>query len=362
MKPIGIFFFAVSVLLSACSHKEVLGNTKHVPAAAVYSHQMFNVPENLTKYPVGGISGLDYDPEQKKYIAISDDKGEHGPVRAYRFGLSNTDEIVEFEEIILAESSPLNDRSEVIDAESVRFLSSRSILWSSEEGKVYVTNLDTTQTKEFKLPQHVLLNEQKNIGARKNKFIEGVSFLKGKEKIVFALETTLKQDGPVATTQAGALTRILVFDFAKQSLLNEYFYPLDSIPVASTATPPWSDNGVSEVLAIDDNRMLVLERSGRHIGNMDFAYSVRCYLVYIPDAKSPLLTNRGFKVLATLEKELVFEMSDFVDPEENYESLSFGQSVASPADQNTVLVYMMNDSNFNANRNTYLTKLLISLP
>lgn len=361
MNSTRVFLFAVSISLCSCAHKGVLGNVKRALSATVYSHQEFKVPGSLAAFPVGGISGLDYDADQNKYIAISDDKGEYGPPRAYRFGLSNTDEIVEFEEIILAESSSPNGGG-TIDAESVRFLSSTSIVWSSEEGKVFVTNLNKLSTNEFKLPPHVLLSEHETIGARNNKFIEGVSFLRGKEKIVFALETSLKQDGPVATKDKGALSRILVFDFATQVLLDEYLYPLDPIPVESEAVPPWSDNGVSEVLAIDDSRLLVLERSGRHIGNMDFSYSVRCYLVSIDRAGLAQTTSSGSEAISILEKELVFEMDDLIDPEENYESLSFGQPLASPSDKNALLVYLMNDSNFNANRNTYLTKLLISLP
>lgn len=310
------FYYAVTVLLylTACSIRH--SSLSDELGVRVVHHAVLAVSTEAVRFPFGGISGIDYDAKHNKYVAISDDKGEFGPPRAYLFRLSRNNQVEHIKEVVLTFGQESDIALLEVDPESVRFLSSDSIIWASELGNVFVTDLNAGRTSEFKIPIEFLPSDQVGSGARNNKFIEGISFLEGRKKVVFALESSLKQDGPVATTEAGAFTRILVFDFAKQKLLNEYLYPLDPIPLGSIATPPWSDNGVSEVLAIDDRRLLILERSGRHIGNMNFEYNVRCYLVSIAGTELALANSIDSETLEILEKELVFEMSDLIDTEE----------------------------------------------
>ncbi|MCZ3114931.1 esterase-like activity of phytase family protein, partial [Acinetobacter baumannii] len=66
-------------------------------------------------------------------------------------------------------------------------------------------------------------------------------------------------------------------------VLAQYVYPLDAIP-AAPAPGRSADNGVTEILAIDDNRLLTLERAGVQGADGTFTTYVRLYQIDIRGA------------------------------------------------------------------------------
>jgi hypothetical protein len=112
-------------------------------------------------------------------------------------------------------------------------------------------------------------------GARPNLTLEGMSFSSDGRGLWLSMEAPLIQDGPVSSLAAGGLTRIVRLDANGQAAA-QYAYRLDPIQAAPAQR---GDNGISEILAVDDHRLLVLERSGVEDGDGRFSYHCRLYVV-----------------------------------------------------------------------------------
>jgi hypothetical protein len=90
------------------------------------------------------------------------------------------------------------------------------------------------------------------------------------------MEAPLVQDGPVPTVgAAGGPCRFTAFEVASGRALRQVAYIPDPIPRAPRLPGGFADNGVSEILMLDADRMLVLERSFA----MGTGMSLRIYAV-----------------------------------------------------------------------------------
>jgi len=77
-----------------------------------------------------------------------------------------------------------------------------------------------------------------------------------------------------------------------RTALAQYAYPLDPIPIAATGgktTPRMTE--VSEILALDDRTLLVVERSGYEIDELVFKFAVRIYEATVAEATDVLRTG-----------------------------------------------------------------------
>jgi hypothetical protein len=100
-----------------------------------------------------------------------------------------------------------------------------------------------------------------NRGIRRNLGFEGLAFAPDFQTLFVATENALLQDGPVATLTLGSPSRILEYDFASGSVRAEYVYDVAPIPLPPKERDRFADNGISEILALDRHRLLVMERS-----------------------------------------------------------------------------------------------------
>src|SRR3546814_11232097 len=89
------------------------------------------------------------------------------------------------------------------------------------------------------------------------------------------MEGPLWQDGDVPTPSAGAMARITQYS-RNGSVLRQVAYPIDAIPVAP-ARGKFADNGVTEILAVDDERLLILERSAVQKAAGQYRNIIRIY-------------------------------------------------------------------------------------
>jgi hypothetical protein len=90
------------------------------------------------------------------------------------------------------------------------------------------------------------------------------------------MEGPLYQDGSVPGMETGAVVRFTKLD-RNGKVLAQYAYPVDPVRAAPNGGKRRADNGVSEILTIDDDTLLVIERSGHEIGESQFAFSARIY-------------------------------------------------------------------------------------
>jgi hypothetical protein len=74
-----------------------------------------------------------------------------------------------------------------------------------------------------------------------------------------SIEWPLYGDGPIPTTRQGAVVRMTQFQ-RDGRVLRQFAYPLDAIP-AEPGPGKDAENGVSEILALPDGELLVLERA-----------------------------------------------------------------------------------------------------
>lgn len=316
---------------------------------------------------VGGLSGIDYDPVSREWAIISDDKSDHAPARFYlahiELGAGKPQVTLEHAVMFQQEDGSAYPNSkaggEVPDPESIRFDPSGKALWWTSEGSgklklspsVRVTSTDGKFIAKLPLPAMFEMQDAKTVGPRDNLTLEGLSFTPNHDALWLGMETALAQDGPIATVAAGSVARFTRFDLSGK-VVGQYAYLVDPIQAAGKT----GDNGVSEVLALDANRLLVIERSGVEGTDGKWTMYIRLY-----EADAAGATDvSGIDALAgaryqPMKKRLILDLSKmpeigsndlpFID---NIEGVSFGPNLA---DGNRSLV-LVSDNNFNPSQIT----------
>jgi hypothetical protein len=257
----------------------------------------YDVPKGLAidGAPFGGVSGIDYDPRTGDWLMISDDRSDKAPARFYRVRLTYDARGVSA--FSLKSSIPLRQENEETfpptkslggeraDAESLRRdpLNGR-IVWASEgdpargfDPAVRRADARGAALGAVPLPADLAFDPRGLSGARPNLTIEGLSFSPDGSSLWMSMEAPLIQDGPVSSVAAGGLARITRLD-RQARMLAQYAYPVDPIQAAPLAGMR-ADNGISEILAVDGHRLLVLERSGVEVRKGHFVFRCRLYLI-----------------------------------------------------------------------------------
>lgn len=137
-----------------------------------------------------------------------------------------------------------------------------------------------------------------------------------------ANEEALTCDGPRSTVEAGCLIRLIRFSPAFRPTA-QFAYRVDPVP-APSAGRRWDHSGVSDLCALPDGSLLVLERACSLAG-----WRTRIYLADTGAATDvtgiPLAPARGAVPEFTLvHKTLLFGMSNFLLSASNYEGICMG--------------------------------------
>jgi ribA/ribD-fused uncharacterized protein len=305
---------------------------------------------------VGGLSGLDYVAASDRWIAVSDDRSEHGPARAYALRLdydAQQFKAAAVESLIVLrqpDGTTYPNREArgarggaVADFESLRLDPADGSLWYASEGdramslQPFVRHAarDGKFLGDQPLPERFRFPPNGEAGPRANLVFEGLSFTPDGASLWVALEAPPATDGPLPTTVSGAVTPFV--RLARDGrVLAECAYPLDAIPVAPTSGR-LADNGVSEVLATDDGGLLVLERSGVQGADGTFRFHVRLYAAEVGSAP--------------MQKRLLADFDRLrPDGADNLEGMAWGRKLQNG---HTTLV-LVSDDNFNAAQSTQL--------
>jgi hypothetical protein len=333
------------------------------PPPLIYLGQV-EVPRGLTfdRTTVGGLSGITYDPGRQVYYVVSDDRSAKNPARFYTLRITFPDN--KLGSVEWAGTTPLLDESgapfaplspdpapPVIppDPEGIAFDERRQQLYWSSEGErktddparalllnpwVRVAGLDGNYRGEFTLPAgHAMSADQ--TGARQNHGLEGLTLTPDADSLWAAMEAPGYDDGEPPTHEHGALTRVTRFDVETGAPAAQFAYPLDS---ASSGVD--GDNGLTDLVALDDDNFLVVER-----GYGDFAVA-RIYRATVAGADDvldrPSLTGAPPK---TISKTLLADLSKMPEIRylDNVEGITLGPKL-SDGRQTVVLV---TDDNFN---------------
>ncbi len=300
---------------------------------------------------VGGLSGLTYDPGCGLYHTISDDRGRIGPVRFFslRIDPSRPNGVEVFSATVLRDSSGSLFARGDLDPEGIALHPDGSLYLSSEgvphrgiDPLVARFSLDGSYTGQLSLPKHYLPDGDGAHGVRDNHGFEGLSLTPDNTTLFVATESALLQDGPPADLERGSLARLLEFDLSTGQIVGEYLYPVEPVPDPPQPASAYASTGVSEILAIDDHRVIFVERSfSAGVGNR-----VRLYLVDLEDARDIRHLAGGVdeddREDLLVSKVLFADLHDHgVDPD-NIEGVALGPVL----DDGRRLLVMVADNNF----------------
>lgn len=234
---------------------------------------------------VGGLSGIEYDTPNNRYLIVSDDRTTNdsgNPPRFYTATLSFSETAFTAVQFLSTATLKQPDGSvlpkvpdvKVADPESIRLDPvSGNLLWTSE-GDRFISDTapriidpfvremrsDGTFVREYALPSMFRMSAS-DTGPRGNLAFEGLAVTPDKTRTVVIAEGPLFNDGPVPTISAGAVSRITVFDRATGAALTQYAYPVEKVQAVPVPATAFSVSGATEILAITNNKFLVLERS-----------------------------------------------------------------------------------------------------
>jgi hypothetical protein len=360
---------AITVTLAACG-----GSDNDTPARSVGSlrfigEQRIGFKQAFQATTVGGLSGIDYSPKTNAWIMQSDDRSDINPARFYTANL--TYDAQGFSSVTLNAVTTFKQQNgtvypsrtqyatlggEVPDTEAVRFDPEDGSVWYTSEGDrslgldpfVKHATLGGDYVSRLPLPAIFKVSSTIEAGSRNNLTFEGLTFAPDGKSLWVSMEAPVYQDGAVPTTTAGALSRITHYD-RNGAVIKQVAYPIDAIPVAP-ASGMAADNGVSEILAVDDNRLLVIERSGVQGADGNYKDYIRLYEMDTSAASDvgALPTLQGTKFTAAT-KRLVLDLTTLNLPKlDNIEGIAWGPKLANGHDS----LVLVSDDNFNATQVT----------
>ncbi|EGQ9123341.1 hypothetical protein F6141_24245, partial [Vibrio parahaemolyticus] len=316
---------------------------------------------------IGGVSDIVMT-SPTDFIALTDSRSrpDEGLSRFYKGSFSKDYSSIRINETVILKNdknTPYGANEK--DPESIVLLPNGSLVWGSE-GSHTLINTDTNGKfiKDFSslLPSY-FLGDGKTSGLRKNQSFEGMSLSPDGSTLFVATESALAQDGSVSTTEIPSAARILKFAVDKNSnlkLVSEYTYIVDRINVQSDFGI--HDNGISEILAINNNKLLVVERNGYAVkeGFCCFNFDVNVFKADLSKATNILGTQNisakdAPNPITPASKELVFNFGDFVESQQNYEGLAFGPKVNG---KDTLLFAA--DNNFQPHQKTQLVLMSVT--
>lgn len=347
-------------------------------SAADMSLRLIGTQEIATGYQFngvefGGISGIDR-LANGSYVALSDDRGgERGTPRFYNLSLDYT--ASGFTGVTInsqtymqrPDGSPFPATSRTLDPEGIRLLPNGNLAWSSEgnwsanPGSLYQPFVremtpDGTHVREYTLPGMFNYVDNTSTGGRNNKLFEAVAVTPN-GTLYTANEDALIQDGNITTLNSGSIVRVTAIDPVTGMAGRQFAYQLPKIPVdAALGAPFGPDNGLPELLAIDDNSFIALERAfASGVGN-----TIRLVKTTITDETTDIsglssLVGQNYTAMTRevlLEMPLIYEGVSL----DNMEGMSWGQTLANG---NRTLV-LVADNNFSATQRTLFMAFEVS--
>lgn len=359
---------SAAILLSACAS---FPHDAPIAGLRLIGEQRIALKYAFEGTTVGGLSGIDYDAASHSWVMESDDRSEINPARFYRATLSYDSKA--FTGVTLTgvhfftqpdgsrypnlAHAKLDAGEQVPDIETIRVDPHDGSLWYGSEGnrKVglhpFVRHADRDGRYLATLPTPSMFRVSGDrTGSRNNMSFEALSFSADGKSLWLGMEAALYQDGPLATPDNGSVVRITRLDRAG-TVLGQYAYAIE--PVASRPAPGReADNGVSEILAVNDHQLLVVERAG--VANADGLYTnhVRIYAMETDGATDiqaiPALAGATYvparkRLLLDLEKTGLARV-------DNIEGISWGPRL----ENGRRSLVLISDDNFNPQQVTQI--------
>ncbi|SJZ65703.1 Uncharacterized conserved protein [Sediminibacterium ginsengisoli] len=314
---------------------------------------------------VGGLSGIDYDPEKDVYYMICDDRSEFNPARYYTARIQTNEKGIDTV-IIQAVTTLLQkngqpypgikqDKYHAPDPEAMRYDPKRKqFIWTSEGERIVkqkdtilqnpsinIIKPDGTDLGAFPLPANLRMHATEK-GPRQNGVLEGLTFADQYKTLYVSLEEPRYEDGPRADVMPlDAWTRIYKFNTNTRKNTAQYAYKLEPVAYPTDSAGAFKVNGIPDILDFGNNRLLVMERSFS-TGRM--ACTIRIFLADLNGVenvrpKNSLKQNPPQK---PVQKALVMNMDELGIYVDNVEGMTFGPKL--PNGRRSLV--MVADNNF----------------
>jgi hypothetical protein len=366
-----IFCLLVPVFFS-CSGVKTLTTAPGI--TSIKYLDVYEIPYNyqFKNTVVGGLSGIDYDKKNRLFYLVSDDRSDKNPARFYTarlfIGPAGIDSLVfvDSNPILQPDGKPYpgikEDKYRTPDPEAIRYHAKNGTLaWSSEGERivnakerllinpaVLTMDINGRNIDSFFIPAN-LQSQSLDKGPRRNGVFEGISFADDYKTLYVQVEEPLFEDGPKADLKENnAYTRILKFDVATKQCMAQYAYllePVAHMPIPDTA---FKINGVSEILYLGRNKLLMMERS---FSTGVLSCTIKLFIADLEGASD--ITNMELKHSSSftpVKKTLLLNMDDLGMYTDNLEGITFGPVL--PNGNKTLL--LIADNNFSEQQRSQL--------
>jgi hypothetical protein len=311
---------------------------------------------------VGGLSGIDYLPASGRFATISDERTPQARFYTVTLPIApNSVGPVSFVSVTnLRNIGGGQFTTNTIDPEGIRAAPGGGFLWSSEGNaslgigtSIFRMGADGVATGTITPPAHFAPGP--GVGIRNNLAFEGITIAPGGTTLFAGTEAALAQDGPIATLANGSNARIVRFDLATGTVTGEFVYQVSPIPRAPVPAGSAADNGLPEILAVDDHTFVMLERSfANGVGN-----TIRLYLADLSGATNVQgiddLDNVAF---TPMSKTFLADLSALGVTSDNVEGITWGPTLET-GERTLVLVA---DNNFSTGQVTQFIVLAVPEP
>ena len=310
---------------------------------------------------IGGLSGVTYDAEKQVYYAISDDRSSKAPARFYTLKINLQSGKLEKEQITFTGVTTLLDENGngfpelSLDPEGIAF-TGNSVFVSSEGDVDRQINpfikefsLDGKLLKTLAIPELFLPDDKGTKGIRNNLSFESLTLTPDRKYLFTATENALVQDGAVASLETGSPCRILRYDAVSGNPEASFLYITEPLPAGANPVGKLTSNGLVDLLAIDDNRLLSLERAF----SLETGTTIRIFEISLEkgdriDALESLKSR--ISEVSPAQKRLLLDLETLKIPLDNIEGLTFGPALAD-ASRGLILV---SDNNFSPLQETQI--------
>ena len=366
---IKLFFWFVIMHLSACRITSTGGKKIH-PSLRLL-HQ-YTIPFDFVfdNTPVGGLSGIDYDSSGNIFYLICDDRSDIQPARFYTARIDIRENRVDT--IIFLSTKPLlrpdgkpypsaaKDQRYGTDPESIRYHpASGQLYWSSEGERLinenmralinpYIHAMDKEGRFLDSLEMPSILNMQDNLkGPRRNGTLESICFDAEFHFLYAGMEEPLYEDGPrAATADSSAWVRLIAFDLKTKKAVAQYGYRIDPVKNVPVPAGAYKVNGISEMLNLDKNRLIIMERSysvGRTNSN------IRLYIADFSKANNISMEKSLYRSkFKAVTKTLLMDLDTLGIDVDNMEGICWGPILANGKRS----LVMVSDNNFSRDQKT----------
>ncbi|MCB9061924.1 MAG: esterase-like activity of phytase family protein [Halobacteriovoraceae bacterium] len=301
---------------------------------------------------VGGLSDLTC--QGSKLLAISDDRGDYGPLRIFEFENDQKINLTNVIQIGIKNSSV--DFEGLTQVGSFYFATSEGQLSLARTVNSYLFKFDQKGNLIKKYPFPSAYNISPFKGIRDNSSFESLTYNQSKNFIITALENSLIQDDQLPNFEEKTDLRILQFDLEKERFKSETFYQLEKLKKINNQNTVGS-LGLVALEHLKGNYYLSLERAWIPKIKKNFA---QLFLVEITDHHFAPVKNHVERSLRKyVNKTLIGNIEDFITPSELKNIDNVEGLCVSPLKDGEYKITLVTDNNFNKYQQTIFFHFLL---